>query len=81
MEEKQILFDDVANRAVAEYNIKSYTLMFIRHSDTATFKVKSPSQGTYLLRIHVPITEAMGLRTSMAKCLESEYRFGPAEAG
>ena len=72
MEEKQILFDDVANRAVAEYNIKSYTLMFIRHSDTATFKVKSPSQGTYLLRIHVPITEAMGAHGADSGSLNSE---------
>ncbi|NOR83251.1 MAG: hypothetical protein GQ526_07130 [Ardenticatenales bacterium] len=53
MEEKQILFNDVAGRAVAEYGIKGYRLKFIRHSDNVTFKVTHPGLGAYLLRIHV----------------------------
>jgi len=29
MEEKQILFNDIARRAAAEYDMKGYALMFI----------------------------------------------------
>ncbi len=72
MDDRLDLFKNVANRAVAEYDIKSYTLIFIRHSDAVTFKVESPGLGTYLLRIHVPITEAMGAHGADSVSLKSE---------
>ncbi len=72
MDDRLNLFNDAANRAVAEYDIKSYTLIFIRHSDAVTFKVISPGLGTYLLRIHVPITEAMGAHGADSVSIKSE---------
>jgi Ser/Thr protein kinase RdoA (MazF antagonist) len=45
---------------MAEYDLQAYTLQFIRHSDNATFKVDVPDIGAFLLRIHIPVTEAMG---------------------
>lgn len=72
MNERQILYNDVANRAIAEYNINNYSLRFIRHSDTVTFKVESPGLDTYLLRIHVPITDAMGGHGADPDSLNSE---------
>ncbi len=72
MEEKQILFNDVARRAVAEYDMKGYPLMFIRHSDNVTFKVEGPGLGAYLLRIHVPVTRAMGAHGADSSAVNSE---------
>jgi Ser/Thr protein kinase RdoA (MazF antagonist) len=72
MEEKQILFNDVARRAVAEYDMKGYTLLFIRHSDNVTFKVECPCLGAYLLRIHVPVTRAMGAHGADSSAVNSE---------
>jgi Ser/Thr protein kinase RdoA (MazF antagonist) len=72
MEEKQILFNDVAGRAVAEYGIKGYRLKFIRHSDNVTFKVTHPGLGAYLLRIHVPVTGAMGAHGADSGAVNSE---------
>jgi Ser/Thr protein kinase RdoA (MazF antagonist) len=72
MEETQILFDDVARRAVAEYNITGYTLTFIRHSDNVTFKVEARGSGSHLLRIHVPVTTAMGAHGADSGAVNSE---------
>jgi Ser/Thr protein kinase RdoA (MazF antagonist) len=72
MEDKQVHFNDVARRALAEYDMTGYTLEFIRHSDNVTFKVESPGIGTYLLRIHVPITEAMGTHGADSTAINSE---------
>jgi Ser/Thr protein kinase RdoA (MazF antagonist) len=72
MEAKQILFDDVARRALAEYDLKDCTLTFIRHSDNVTFKVEIPDSGAYLLRIHVPVTRAMGAHGADSRAVISE---------
>lgn len=72
MEEKQILFNDVARRAMAEYDLQGYTLMFIRHSDNVTFKVEGPGLDAYLLRIHVPVSRAMGAHGADARAVTSE---------
>ena len=53
-------FADIAKQTLAEYDIGEHTLTFIRHSDNATFKVKSADLHTYLLRIHVPVSKTMG---------------------
>ena len=72
MEEKQIPFDDVARRAVAQYDIAGCALTFIRHSDSVTFKVEGPGLGAYLLRIHVPVTSAMGTHGADSSVVNSE---------
>ena len=41
--------DDVARRAVAEYDVKDCTLTFIRHSDNVIFKVEVPDSGGFML--------------------------------
>mgnify|MGYP001114264898 CR=1 FL=1 len=48
-----------AFEAVNAYGLAGSSLAFLQHSDTVTFKVTSGAS-TYLLRIHRPITEAMG---------------------
>ena len=72
MEEYQILFNDVARHAVAEYNLKGYSLTFIRHSDNVTLKVEDPGLGAHLLRIHVPVTKAMGTHGANSNAVNSE---------
>jgi hypothetical protein len=72
MEGKQVFFNDVARRAVAEYELEDYALTFIRHSDNVTFKVDVPGSGAYLLRIHVPATGAMGTHGADPRAVRSE---------
>ena len=57
---------------MAEYDLKSHTLEFIRHSDNVTFKVEGPGSGPYLLRIHVPVTRAMGAHGADSAAVTSE---------
>ena len=66
------VFHDIARRALAEYEIGDHTLTFIRHSDSATFKVECSSSGAYLLRIHVPVTRAMGAHGADVGAVNSE---------
>jgi len=72
MEEKQFYFNDVAKDALVEYGLKGYTPIFIRHSDNVTFKVEAPGLGAYLLRIHVPVTRAMGSHGADSGAVNSE---------
>jgi len=71
-EREQLPYIDVARQAVAEYDIKGYSLTFIRHSDNVTFRVESPGLGAYLLRIHVPVTGAMGAHGADPTVVNSE---------
>jgi Ser/Thr protein kinase RdoA (MazF antagonist) len=72
MQEKQVPFSDVAGRAAVEYGMKGCALMFIRHSDTVTFRVEGPRSGTYLLRVHVPVSRAMGAHGADSSAVSSE---------
>jgi Ser/Thr protein kinase RdoA (MazF antagonist) len=72
MEHSRALFDDIARRALAEYDLQGCTLAFIRHSDNVTFKVDKPGTGTFLLRIHIPITLAMGAHGADPEAINSE---------
>ncbi len=65
-------FDDIARRALAEYDLQEYSLAFIRHSDNATFKVEKPGSEPFLLRIHIPITTAMGTHGADPEMINSE---------
>lgn len=53
-------FDSLASRALAEYDIEPFSLAFLRHSDNVTYKVETPGSDAFLLRLHVPVTNAMG---------------------
>jgi Ser/Thr protein kinase RdoA (MazF antagonist) len=72
VEEKQEYFYDIARRALAEYDLKGYPLSFIRHSDNVTFKVEVSDSRAFLLRIHIPITHAMGAHGADYDAVNSE---------
>jgi Ser/Thr protein kinase RdoA (MazF antagonist) len=67
-----IAYNEVASQAVEEYDIWNYSLRFIRHSDNVTFKVECPGLGAFLLRIHVPVTRAMGTHGDDPRAINSE---------
>jgi Ser/Thr protein kinase RdoA (MazF antagonist) len=62
---------DMAGRALEAYKIRPLTVAFIQHSENITFKVDA-SQGTYLLRLHVPATSAFGDYSSDILAINSE---------
>jgi len=68
----QIPFLDLAERAIVAYDINDCDLIFIRHSDSVTYKVETQDTGTYLLRLHVPIVVAMGAHGADPKAVQSE---------
>ncbi|MFN2241229.1 MAG: phosphotransferase enzyme family protein [Anaerolineae bacterium] len=72
MDETQARFDQLAGQALAAYELASHTRTFIRHSDNATFKVEGPGAGTYLLRIHLPVSAAMGAQGADLDMVRSE---------
>ncbi len=72
MVEKQSQFNDLARQVLSEYGLRGYNLHFIRHSDNVTFKVNAPSGGEFLLRLHIPITEAMGAHGTDLAMVRSE---------
>jgi Ser/Thr protein kinase RdoA (MazF antagonist) len=72
MEEEKNHFDAIARQAIAKYGMSGFTLRFIRHSDNATYKVEIPRLGAYLLRIHIPVTKAMGTHGADIDAIYSE---------
>ena len=72
MDETIIHFYELAKRALEEYDYSDYSLMFIRHSDNVTFKVEGSNLDSYLLRIHIPITDAMGAHGTDSNMVLSE---------
>ena len=75
MAEGQLRFDEVAGRALAEYDLGEHTRAFIQHSDNATFKVEDPGGDAYLLRIHVPVSSAMGAHGADPAMIRSELQW------
>jgi Ser/Thr protein kinase RdoA (MazF antagonist) len=65
-------YDDIASRALEHYDIRDPRLTFLRHSDNLTYKVDSLSNDSFLLRIHIPITKAMGVHGSDPQMVKSE---------
>lgn len=72
MDDHGTTFDEIARRAVDYYAIGKSHLTFLRHSDNVTYKVKDSSGNTYLLRVHSPITEAMGAHGDDEEAVNSE---------
>jgi Ser/Thr protein kinase RdoA (MazF antagonist) len=72
MEYTPTLFGDIARRALAAYDMQGCSLAFIRHSDNATFRVEKPGSDAFLLRIHIPITIAMGTHGADPQAITSE---------
>jgi Ser/Thr protein kinase RdoA (MazF antagonist) len=65
-------FDQLAAQALAAYDLAGHTRTFIRHSDNATFKVEAPDADAYLLRIHLPVSAAMGAQGADPGMVRSE---------
>lgn len=62
---------EVAGRALEAYKLQPVTIAFVQHSENITFKVDT-SRGTYLLRLHVPVTPAFGNHGSNVLAVNSE---------
>lgn len=72
MDDHRAMFDKIAKQALGYYDIGHPSLHFLQHSDNVTYKVESPTLGTFLLRIHTPITKAMGQHGSDVQVINSE---------
>jgi Ser/Thr protein kinase RdoA (MazF antagonist) len=72
MEENQFTFDEIAKQVLANYELLEPRLTFIRHSDNVTYKVTTANSETFLLRIHVPVTTAMGTYGANIDMVNSE---------
>jgi Ser/Thr protein kinase RdoA (MazF antagonist) len=72
MSDHRPIFDEIARRALDCYDMHDIHLTFLRHSDNVTYKVDHPSTDTFLLRIHIPITKAMGEHGADAQAVSSE---------
>ncbi|MDP6514650.1 MAG: phosphotransferase [SAR202 cluster bacterium] len=75
MEKDQSPFNDVAKQALTEYDLQNHTLTFIQHSDNVTFKVEGPGLDAYLLRLHIPVTSAMGTHGADPGAVTSELQW------
>jgi Ser/Thr protein kinase RdoA (MazF antagonist) len=62
----------LARSALAEYPIKDPHLTFIQQSDSISYKVESPGEAGFLLRLHIPLTEAMGSHGADTRAVNSE---------
>ena len=72
MQANHTAFENIATKALAEYNLDGSKLIFIRHSENVTFKAETPGSGAYLLRIHLPVTTAMGIHGADIDAVSSE---------
>jgi Ser/Thr protein kinase RdoA (MazF antagonist) len=62
---------ETAARALQSYSLHPEALTFLQHSENMTFKVDA-TQGTYLLRLHVPVTPAFGTHGANKIAVNSE---------
>jgi Ser/Thr protein kinase RdoA (MazF antagonist) len=72
MEENQFMFDEIAKQVLENYELLEPRPTFIRHSDNITYKVTTANSETFLLRIHVPVTSAMGTHGANFDMVNSE---------
>lgn len=62
---------ELAQRALAEYDLRVTGLAFIQHSENVTFQVEA-SQKTYLLRLHIPISINFGAHGADPAAVQAE---------
>ena len=72
MKQKVTMFDTMAKRVLAHYDLSEPHISFIRHSDNVTYRVSTAESKEYLLRIHIPITSAMGSHGLNYRMVNSE---------
>jgi len=72
MDDYQDKFEAIAKSVLADYALDEPRLSFIRQSDSVTYKVTTANSEPYLLRIHIPITSAMGAHGADYDMVKSE---------
>jgi len=72
MTQKISKYDEIAKRVLTNYDLLEPRISFIRHSDNVTYKVTTTNSEAYLLRIHIPLTSAMGSHGSDFEMVNSE---------
>jgi Ser/Thr protein kinase RdoA (MazF antagonist) len=72
MENNRDKFDAIAMSVLAEYGIEEPRLAFIRHSDNVTYQVTAANSERFLLRIHIPVTSALGAHGADYDMVHSE---------
>jgi Ser/Thr protein kinase RdoA (MazF antagonist) len=62
---------EVARQALEAYPLQPVEVTFLQHSENLTFKVEA-NEGTYLLRLHAPVTPAFGNHGANVLAVNSE---------
>jgi Ser/Thr protein kinase RdoA (MazF antagonist) len=62
----------LTRQALAAYRLEDASLIFIRHSDTISYRVETPDGENFLLRLHIPITQSMGTHGADYAAVNSE---------
>jgi Ser/Thr protein kinase RdoA (MazF antagonist) len=66
----------LARHALQSYALEGGGLDFLQHSDTVTYRVASPKgEQVFLLRLHLPVTAAMGSHGADPDALRSELQW------
>ncbi len=71
MDENRATFDRLAREALGCYAIEPGEIRFLRRGDSVAYKV-SGTEDTYLLRLHVPVTAALGAHGADPVMVRSE---------
>jgi len=72
MKRRVTKFDEIAKRVLDYYELIEPRIAFIRHNDNVTYRVTTSNSKAYLLRIHIPITSAIGTHGADYKMVNSE---------
>lgn len=72
MEFQRVQLDQIAEQALAAYEVDKPQLAFIRHSDCVTYKVSTARSESFLFRLHIPTTSAMGAHGADYQMVNSE---------
>jgi Ser/Thr protein kinase RdoA (MazF antagonist) len=72
MVQKTTRFDEIANDVLGNYELLEPRRSFIGHNHNITYKVTTANSESFLLRIHIPITSAMGTHGADFSMVNSE---------
>jgi Ser/Thr protein kinase RdoA (MazF antagonist) len=72
MKRRVTAFDEIAKNVLDNYELIEPRIAFIQHSDNVTYKVTTANLKSFLLRLHIPITSAMGTHGADYAMVNSE---------
>ena len=72
MKRSETKFDEIAKQVLDYYNLIEPRLTFIRHNDNVTYRVTTANSKAYLLRLHIPLTTALGTHGADYAMVNSE---------